>query len=282
MERMRILITGATSGIGRATALHLARRGHGVFATGRREPLLASLAAEASGLALEGFPLDVTSAPSIESAVREIDARTAGRGVDAIVHCAGYCEAGALEELPDERLRRQFDTNFFGMIAVTRAFLPGMRKRGSGRIVNVSSVLGKYSPPLQGAYNAAKHAVEAASDALRVELAGSGIRVVVIEPGLFRTEIVDGYSSSLRESTGPDSPYREAVARSIRLAEVFGPRAPAPERLVRTMARAVEAIRPRARYMVPFRSRLGIFIVHHTPTALVDWITRKVLGLSGR
>jgi NADP-dependent 3-hydroxy acid dehydrogenase YdfG len=150
-----ILITGATAGIGKHVALHLARKGYRVFASGRNAAALERLASEAAGTALETLRLDVTDAASIEAAREEIDRRTDGHGVDVLVNNAGYGLAGALEELADADIRAQFDTNVFGLVAVTRAFLPAMRRRGSGRVLNVSSVGGRITFPLFGAYTAA-------------------------------------------------------------------------------------------------------------------------------
>src|SRR5688572_7225791 len=172
-----VLITGATSGIGRHAALTMARRGMRVFATGRREDRLADLAHEATGMALETIVLDVTSAASIESARAEILARTGGHGVDVLVNNAGYGESGPVVTVSDARLRQQFETNVFGLMAMTRAFLPEMRARHSGRIINVGSLGGTFTLPLFGAYNATKYALESLSDALRMELSPLGIKV---------------------------------------------------------------------------------------------------------
>ena len=142
-----VLVTGATSGIGRATALHLARAGHRVFAVGRRQAALEALEREAKGLRLETLMLDVTRAESIAAAKDEIDRRTNGYGVDVVVNNAGYGVGGPVEEVSDAAFRAQYETNVFGLMAVTRAFLPKMRARRWGRILNISSVGGRLTLP---------------------------------------------------------------------------------------------------------------------------------------
>src|SRR5271170_4155342 len=160
-DRKTVLITGATTGIGKHAAIALARKGHRVFATGRNATALERLVADAATPNLETLRLDVTDTGSIAEAAREVGRRTDGEGVFALVNNAGYGLAGPLEEISDANLRAQFDTNVFGLMAVTRAFLPRMRERGAGRIVNVSSSGGRVSIPFFGAYHASKFAVEA-------------------------------------------------------------------------------------------------------------------------
>src|SRR5690349_19373839 len=161
-----ILITGATSGIGRHAALALSRAGHRVLAGGRRADALAELVRESGG-AIAPVVLDVDDPGSIAAAVDEVDRLTAGAGVDVLINNAGYATVGALIELSDAALRAQFTTNVFGLMAVTRAFVPAMVARGRGRVINISSVSGRIPAPVLGAYHASKYAVEALSDALR-------------------------------------------------------------------------------------------------------------------
>jgi NAD(P)-dependent dehydrogenase (short-subunit alcohol dehydrogenase family) len=181
-----ILITGATSGIGRDAAVRLVRGGHLVMAGGRRADALVSLA-RAGGGRLEPVVLDVTDPASVEAARELVERRTGGRGLDVLVNNAGFALPGPLEALAERDLRELFDTNVLGLLAVTRAFLPAMRERGQGRVVNVGSIMGRVAMPLLGAYNASKHAVAALTDALRMELAPFGITVVLVEPGAIRT-----------------------------------------------------------------------------------------------
>ena len=198
------LITGATAGIGRHAALHLAKAGHRVFATGRREPALRDLQDEAGDLDLVTFRLDVNDPRSIAAAVELIDDKTDERGIDVLVNNAGYGLVAPLALVSDGDLRAQFDTNVFGLMAVTRAFLPKMMVRRSGRIINVSSVGGQQAFPLMAAYNASKFAVESLSDGLRWELAPFGIKVSIIEPGPIKTEFGDVAMGTFnRYSRGP-------------------------------------------------------------------------------
>lgn len=279
MEKKTILITGATTGIGRHAALFLARRGHRVFATGRNEAALARLALEAEGTSLEILRLDVTSAASIEAARAEVDRRTGGRGLDALVNNAGFGIAAPTELLSDADLRSQFETNVFGLMAVTRAFLPAMHERGRGRVVNVSSVGGRVTLPMYGGYNATKYAVESLSDALRRELGPLGIDVVLIEPGVIKSEFIersmtpmDGYAAAAAGR------YGRVLQRWSKIRALSEARAADPRCVARAMARAIEARRPRARYVTPLSARLMLAFAQVLPTRLVDLVMRLAIG----
>jgi NAD(P)-dependent dehydrogenase (short-subunit alcohol dehydrogenase family) len=181
MASRAVLVTGCSSGIGAATAARLAAGGWTVYATARRPETLAEL--EAKGC--RTLALDVTDEQSRKAAV---DAVVAAEGaVGVLVNNAGYSQSGAVESVPDERVRAQFDTNVFGPLALCRLVLPGMREQGWGKIVNVSSMGGRFTFPGGGVYHATKHAIEALSDALRFEVKGFGVDVIVIEPGLIKT-----------------------------------------------------------------------------------------------
>ncbi len=176
-----VLITGCSSGIGRATAVRLAGTDWTVYATARRLESMAGL--EEAGCSL--LELDVTDEESLQRAVAEVEG--AAGAIGALVNNAGYSLSGAVESVPLDEARRQFETNVFGLARLTQLVLPAMRRQGRGRIVNVSSMGGKLTFPGGGWYHASKHAVEALSDAFRFELQGFGIDVVVVEPGLIRT-----------------------------------------------------------------------------------------------
>ncbi len=278
MKPLTILITGATAGIGRTTAIALARAGHRVFAAGRRQNALDSLEKETSAYKLEGIVLDVTKAESIAAAKKIIDERTNGYGVDAVVNNAGYGVMGALEDISDEALRAQFDTNVFGLMAVTRAFLPKMRERGFGRIVNVSSMGGKMTFPLMGAYNATKYAVESLSDALRNEVHPFGIRVSLVEPGYIRTEFADVALKTIDVPAG--SPFAAIVSRADEMLSLFERTGVGPEHVARAIRKAVEARSPSARYVAPWRTYMGLWIFRLMPTAWMDAILRVATGLT--
>src|ERR687891_1080019 len=176
-----VLVTGCSTGIGRATAERLAARGHTVYATARRPESIADL--EEKGC--RTLALDVCDEDSMRTAVAAVE--EAEGAVGALVNNAGYSQSGAVETVPLDSVRRQFETNVFGLMRMCQLVLPGMRRQGHGRIVNVSSMGGKLTFPGGGVYHATKHAVEALSDVLRFEVAGFGVQVVVIEPGLIRT-----------------------------------------------------------------------------------------------
>ncbi len=281
MGKQRIvLVTGATSGIGRETSLHLARMGHRVFATGRKIAALEELAREAEGLELETFQLDVTDARSIEVARTKVDQRTDGYGLDVLVNNAGYCNMAPMEQITDEDLRGQFETNVFGLVTLTQKFLPAMRARGAGRIVNVSSVVGRLSLPLQGIYCATKHAVEALSDAWRMELAPFGVHVSLVEPGTIRTGFEATATSTVSRYQAAESPYKPAIVRYREVVADSYKRAPGPACIARTVARIVRARRPRARYVSPRYNRFLIWLVNKLPTRWVDGLIRRVMGLT--
>jgi len=199
-----VLITGATDGLGKAAALLLAERDYRVFAAGRSTAKRAQLDALAKGknLALETLEMDVCDDRSVQTAVASVYQKAGA--IDVLINNAGFVQVGAAEDLRLEDWRRQFETNFFGVIRVTQAVLPGMREHRKGRILMMSSVSGFVTPPTQGAYSASKHAVEALSNALRHELYPFGIYTILIQPGYIMTSI---------QSTAMDlaQPYQEKL-----------------------------------------------------------------------
>ena len=207
-----VLITGCSSGFGKLTALVFARHGHTVFATMRDTAKAGPMAAMADeeGLDVRVLALDVTDTASVDAAVAEAE-DAAGGGLDVVVNNAGVELRGPIEACSDEELFAQFDTNVFGVVRVVRAVLPAMRARRSGVIVNVSSIAGLVARPFGGAYSASKHALEALSEALHHEVRAFGIRVAVVEPGQFETELLA--NATIAAAFGPDSPYRDASDR---------------------------------------------------------------------
>ena len=218
---LTILITGASAGIGREAALAFAHAGHHVIAAARRLPVLEALRAEVPPGTLTPLALDLDDPDSIAAAAAEIDRLTGGRGLDALVNNAGFATAGALAELSDRDLRAQFETNVFGLMALTRAVLPAMLERGAGRIVNVSSVSGRIPAPVLGAYHASKYALEALSDALRMELAPFGVQVVVVEPGTIRTDFASRVLAEATRARATGSRYDAIYRRTADLEARF-------------------------------------------------------------
>lgn len=275
MTQKVVLVTGASSGIGRATAGHLAQEGYRVFAAARSRSRLE----EMRSALIEPVVLDVASEASVDAAVGEVMKR-AGR-IDALVNNAGYGQYGPVEDVPDEVARRQFEVNVFGLARMTRKVLPIMRAQGSGRIVNVSSVAGKLSTPFAGWYAASKHAVEALSDALRLEAKPFGVGVVLIEPGAIKTGFDGVALDELREATktdvyrGPAESFGKTVVNSYSSA-------PGPEAVAKAIQKAIAARNPRARYPVGTDSRMFLLMRWLLGDGLLDRLLASQLGGSGR
>ena len=275
-----ILITGATAGIGRFAALYFARLGHQVFATGRNPEALESLTVEADGLRLSAVRLDVTDPESIAAARDHVDEITGGYGLDVLINNAGYGLLAPLSEVTDADLRAQFDTNVFGLMAVTRAFLPAMRERGSGRILNVSSVGGRITFPFSGAYSASKYALESISDALRVELRPFGVEVVLIEPGPIKSEFAERSMAVIDRYRSDDSPYAPVYDAAAEINRRADRMSVGPDVIARAMARAIESRRPAARYVAPFRARVALGVLKAMPSRLSDAVLSRASRLS--
>ena len=251
-----VLITGCSSGIGRATAERLAARGFTVYATARDIVKIADL--EARGCRV--MALDVTDEDSMQAAVAAVvDEQGA---VGALVNNAGYSQSGAIEEVPLAEVRRQFETNVFGLVRMCQLVLPGMRAQRHGRIVNVSSMGANFTFPGGGFYHATKYAVEAISDALRFEVKGFGIDVVIVQPGFIRTGFADAATHSIPAAPAEHGPYERfnhAVAASTQNVYERGPLTRlggGPETVARTIERAIASRVPKIRYRVTPSARL--------------------------
>ncbi|MGN6871176.1 MAG: oxidoreductase [Solirubrobacteraceae bacterium] len=251
MPSKTVLITGCSSGIGHATAELLAREGWTVYATARKPETLADL--EAQGC--QTLALDVTDEASMATAVETVE--NAEGAVGVLINNAGYSQSGAVESVPIDQVRRQFDTNVFGLIRMCQLVLPGMRAQGWGRIVNLSSMGGRLTFPGGGMYHATKYAVEAISDALRFEVRGFGVEVVIVEPGLIVTNFGDTASASV-QTDGPYASFNRDVAQATEdvyrgpLAKLGG----GPEVVAKTIAAALKAERPKTRYPVTASARV--------------------------
>ena len=258
-----VIITGCSTGIGRATAARLGRRGDwAVYATARRPETLAEL----EGDGCRTLALDVTDEASMVAAVDAVKAES-GR-IDALVNNAGYSQSGASETLDVDEVRRQFETNVFGLLRLSQLVLPTMREQRDGRIVNISSMGGKLVFPGGGAYHATKFAVEAFSDAMRFEVAGFGIKVVIIEPGLITTNFDQTAVGSMDlEAGGPYAEFNRTVASATSdiykgpMKRLGGP----PEAVAKVIEKALTARRPRTRYKV-------------TPSATMSIVGRRLMS----
>ena len=242
-----VLITGCSTGIGRATALRLARAGHTVYATARREAAIEDLAQAGCRTAA----LDVTDEESMRAAV-ELVVEEQG-AVGSLVNNAGYSQSGALETVALDDVRRQFETNVFGLIRMSQLVLPGMRAQRFGRIVNISSMGANFTFPGGGVYHATKYAVEAISDALRFEVKGFGVDVVVLQPGLIRTEFGATAAGEVRHEDGPYADFNANVARSTKEVYERGPLARFggdPEDVAEAIEKAITRPSPKARVRV--------------------------------
>jgi NAD(P)-dependent dehydrogenase (short-subunit alcohol dehydrogenase family) len=272
-----VVVTGANRGIGLATALELASAGYDVIGTARSGDKARTLlgAARARGLALRPVLLDVADAASTERGFAEI-AELTGGGPWAVVNNAGFAQAGAIEDVDDTALRYQLEVNLVAPARIARLVLPAMRERGEGRIVNMSSIAGRVSLPLLGWYCAAKHGLEAMTDALRMEVAQYGIRVVLIEPGSFGTGIWAGAHYPDAAATDDYAAgYRQARAATARLARFM----PGPWWVARAVRLALASPRPLARYLVGLDAVGGVVAETLTPTALSDRAKEAVAGV---
>ena len=282
MTSRAVLVTGCSSGIGAATAARLAGAGWTVYATARRPETLAEL--EAKGCRI--LALDVTDEASRKAAV---DAVVEAEGaVGVLVNNAGYSQSGAVESVPDERVRAQFETNVFAPLALCRLVLPGMREQGWGKVVNVSSMGGRFTFPGGGLYHASKYALEALSDAMRFELKGFGVDVILIEPGLIRTRFGDVVVREIGEGTADHGPYADfnravgeatiGVHEKGLLARLGGP----PEAVAESIERALNAKRPRARYTVTASAKVLLALHALLPDAGWDAMLRGSFPRPGK
>lgn len=264
-----VLITGCSSGIGRAAALGLERRGYRVFATARRPEDVAEL--ERAGL--EALRLDVCSSESIREAVETVLGRTGGR-LYALFNNAGYGQPGAVEDLSRAALREQLETNLLGAHELTCQVLPTLRAQRQGRILQNSSLLGFVALRFRGAYVASKHALEGLTDTLRLELAGTGVWVSLIEPGPIASRFrVNAYAAYRRHIDPSRSPHREAYSAMERRLTSVGPVAPftlGPEAVLAKVVHALESPRPRARYAVTVPAHAFAALRRLLPTRLLD------------
>ncbi len=266
-RKLVVLVTGASSGIGRACAAHLAARGHRVYGAARR-PI--------AGAAFESLEMDVNHDASVARGVAHIVERE-GR-IDALVNNAGFAIFGAIEDTSVAEAKEQLETNFFGVLRVTNAVLPKFRSQGGGRVVNVSSLGGVFGMPYSGLYSASKFAVEGMSEALRLEMRPFGVHVSLIEPGDFKTEL-----TAVRRRTAAslrDSAHAGGLARAMKAAEKDEANAPTPEPIAALLERALLARSPRLRYTTGMASQRIVTVLKRIlPARLFEFMLTQAFDI---
>ena len=271
-----VLITGASAGIGKASALHLAGRGYAVIGASRRIERLSSLfdEAEESGVRLFGVELDPNSDESVQSVMPGLISQF-GR-IDSLVNNAGFGVWGPIDSLSIDELKLQFEANFFGAVRMVHSVLPQMMSNGSGRIVNISSVLGRMGTPFNGAYVSSKYALEGLSESLRAEVKPFGVHVSLVEPGLFATDFQKNQLTAAR-SQDENSAYAQYVERYNSRHDQFDWFASDPIKVARVIEKALSSPNPSFRYPVGLDAWLGILSVRFLPQrlyhALLDRVT---------
>ncbi len=266
------LVTGASSGIGKATVEMLLDRGAVVYAAARRTEMMKDLESRGAGI----LKLDITDEKSITAAVETI---IHDRGaVDILINNAGYGSYGALEDVPLEEGRRQFEVNIFGLARLTQLVLPGMREKGYGKIVNISSIGGKIATPFGSWYHATKHALEGMTDSLRMEVSGFGIDPILIEPGGIATDWGTIAADNLRKTSGSGAYAAEAAgtAEKMRVMYTSG-RLSGPEVIAGVILRAVTARRPKTRYSAGSMSGLSLFARRWLSDRMFDRIMKSMM-----
>ncbi|CAN5493596.1 oxidoreductase [soil metagenome] len=270
-----VLTTGANSGIGLATAVELARRGFhsvGSVRSDAKAEVVHAAAAEA-GVEVETVLLDVTDAAQCERAITGLPP------LFGLVNNAGYALTGAIEDVGDDEAHRLFETMVHAPVRLARLALPGLREQGGGRIVNISSIAGLTTAPFAGHYTGAKHALEALSDALRMEVAGDGVKVVLVEPGGFKTGIWEEFEKDIATREADGTRHGDSYRRSLQLQRLMEPIMGSPDGCAKVVATALTASIPRNRYLVGIDAQALLLAQRFTPSFLKDRVIRLGLGL---
>ena len=270
------LVTGASSGIGQATALYLAEKGYSVIGASRSIVRLAELRhrADARGLDIAAVEMDVNSDHGVADVVPALVAEYGS--IDVLVNNAGYSLWGPVQGLSMDELRGVMETNFFGAFRLVQAVLPGMLGRSKGTIVNISSVEGRLVTPFNGGYAASKFALEGLSEAMRLELWPLGVRVAVVEPGLFATGLLDNQVVAAR-SEDPELPYRPYIERYRQRRRKYDRLAKDPIKVAKVVHKIVASRRPRFRYAVGAEATFGILAARFLPERLFETLLRRAL-----
>jgi short-subunit dehydrogenase len=267
-----VLITGASSGFGKATAMRLKREGYTVYGASRNTTKLEDL----SQKGINVFPLDVTDDESVKSCVKAV-IKKEGR-LDVLINNAGYGGYGMMEVVSMEEAHHQFEVNIFGPARMVKAVLPQMRRQKSGTIINLSSVAGQVSCPMVGWYGASKRALEGWTDALRAEVKGFGIKVVIIEPGAMNTGFVDVAMKQVATVNHPDV-YRNNVEGFIKGIQNSYKKAPGPRAVVDAIVIATKSRKPRTRYAVGMDSKSGILMTRLLSDSTMDNLMRRMYNM---
>jgi NAD(P)-dependent dehydrogenase (short-subunit alcohol dehydrogenase family) len=278
-EQRIAAVTGGSRGIGRAIVWDLARHGYRVFALARTIEELRDVehAAREGGLDVHAVQLDIADGDSRVQATAALFQVTDGYGVDVLVNNAGYGQFGPLEDIPIDKFRRQIEVNLIGLLAFTQPFLPNMRARRRGWIINVSSAAGRTATPFMGSYNASKFALEGMSDALRLELHPFNVHVVLIAPGPIRTQF--GHVAEEITEVHPESPYWPFMQRWQQTRQKSDLVSRSPETVAGIVRLAAQSDHPRPRYTITVTAKLGAVARRLVPDTVTDWVLRRALGL---
>ena len=272
-----VLIVGASSGIGYHCAIHLHNLGYRVFGTSRRANQLAASVPSDERYPFRLIQMDVDDEASVAAGVGKLLQEETR--IDIVVNSAGYGIAGAVEDTSIEEAKQQFETNFFGVLRVCRVVLPVMREQQYGYVVNVSSIAGVLGIPFQSIYSASKFALEGLSEALRLEVAPFGIRVVLIQPGNYHTDFTTSRvtTAGARDNTA----YRDTFKRALGVMEHDELSAPEPQAVARVLERAITAQSPRLRYVVdPTVARLAPTLKRLLPYPLIEYGLKRIFKLT--
>lgn len=276
-----VIITGGSAGIGAAAARTLAREGARVVLAARRADRLEQLKQEIEQAGGDAWPVvtDITSDPDRR---RLVEATLAQFGrIDGLVNNAGFGQGGPVETVPIEKVRQQFETNVFSLLALTQLVIPVMRRQGSGRIVIIGSVAGRITRPFSSIYDATKHALEAFSDGLRNELYPFGVRVVLIEPGDISTEFSEvSWQLAAPILNDASSPYAPFLAHGDATYKESRHSAAAPQVIADLIREALQAARPRPRYRGPLHAKFFLTLRWLMPDRFFDWVIRRQFGLT--